>query len=112
MDIQVRPLIVDDLFAVAKIIAKATSEGMKALASMQDASEREVGMAIVTVGLAHAEKETKAWLADLVGKTPEELSKMPIMTALDIAEQLAEQEDIKVFFTRAKDLAKKLAGKK
>jgi len=112
MNIKVRPLVVDDLFAVAKIIAKATGEGMKALASMQDASEREVGIAIVTVGVAHAEKETKAWLADLVGKTPEELAKMPIMTALDIAEQLAEQEDIKAFFTRAKDLAKKLAGKK
>ena len=112
MDTKVRPLIVDDLFAVAKIIAKATGEGIKALASMQDASEREVGMAIVTVGVAHAEKETKAWLADLVGKTPEELSKMPIMTAMDIAEQLAEQEDIKVFFTRANALAKKLAGKK
>lgn len=112
MVVKVRPLCVNDLFAVAKIIAKATGEGMKALASMQDASEREVGMAIVTVGVAHAEKETKAWLADLVGKTPEELAKMPIMTAMDIAEQLAEQEDIKIFFTRAKDLAKKLAGKK
>ena len=112
MDIKVRPLVVDDLFAVAKIIAKATGEGMKALANMQDAGETEVGMAIVTVGVAHAEKETKAWLADLVGKTPEELSKMPIMTAMDIAEQLAEQEDIKVFFTRANVLARKLAGKK
>lgn len=112
MVVKVRPLCVNDLFAVAKIIAKATGEGMKALANMQDASEREVGMAIVTVGVAHAEKETKAWLADLVGKTPEELAKMPIMTALDIAEQLAEQEDIKVFFTRANALAKKLAGKK
>ncbi len=112
MVVKVRPLCVNDLFAVAKIIAKATGEGMKALASVQDASEREVGMAIVTVGITHAEKETKAWLADLVGKTPEELAKMPIMTALDIAEQLAEQEDIKVFFTRANALAKKLAGKK
>lgn len=112
MVVKVRPLCVNDLFAVAKIIAKATGEGMKALANMQDASEREVGMAIVTVGITHAEKETKAWLADLVGKTPEELSKMPIMTAMDIAEQLAEQEDIKVFFTRANALAKKLAGKK
>lgn len=112
MDIKVRPLVVDDLFAVAKIIAKATGEGMKALASMQDASEREVGMAIVTVGVAHAEKETKAWLADLIGKTPEELGKMPMTAALDIVEQLAEQEDLRAFFTRASALAKKLGGRK
>ena len=112
MSIEVRPLIFDDLFAVAKIIAKATGEGMKALANIQDAGEMEVGMAIVTVGVAHAEKETKAWLADLVGITPEELGKMPMTTAIDIVEQLAEQEDIRTFFTRANALAKKLAGKK
>ena len=112
MMVKVRPLCVNDVFAVAKIIAKATGEGMKALTNVQDAGEMEVGMAIVTVGVAHAEKETIAWLADLVDKTPEELAKMPIMTAMDIAEQLAEQEDIKAFFTRANALAKKLAGKK
>ncbi len=112
MDIKVRPLVVDDLFTVAKIIAKATDAGMKALANMKDASDREVGMAIITVGLTHAEKETKAWLADLVGITPEELGNMPVMTALDIAEQLIEQEDIQAFFTRASALAKKLVDKK
>ena len=112
MTVKVRPLCVNDLFSVAKIIAKATGEGMKALANMQDAGEREVGMAIVTVGVAHAEKETKAWLADLIGKKPEELGKMPMTTALDIVEQLAEQEDIKTFFTRASALAGKMGGKK
>jgi len=112
MTVKVRPLCVNDLFSVAKIISKATGEGLKALADMQETSEKEVGMAIIAVGLAQAEDETKAWLADMIGKTPEELGKMPVMTALDIAEQLAEQEDIKVFFTRASALAKKLAGKK
>ena len=110
--VKVRSLCVNDLFSVAKIISKATGEGLKALADMQETSEKEVGMAIIAVGLAQAEDETKAWLADIIGKTPEEFGGMPPTVALDIVEQLMEQEDLQAFFTRASALAGKMGGKK
>jgi hypothetical protein len=112
MVVKVRPLCVNDLFAVAKIISKAAGEGVKALSGMQGASEEEVGLAVVTIGIGHAEDETKAWLADLIGKTPEEFGKMPPTAALDIVDQLADQEDLRAFFSKAGGLAKKLGGKK
>ncbi len=101
---EVRRLTAEDLFTVATILGKCGQDATRIISSLTEKSDSAVGMAIISVALAHAENEIKDWLASLVDKTPEEFAKLPFSAPLEIVEKLFEQEDIPSFFGRAKKL--------
>lgn len=112
MDIEVRTLLVSDVFTVARMLGKITKGVRQELASALTAKKpdpTEVGMVLFQSVFTVAEEDLKAWLADLIGKQKAEFEAMPATTILDIVEKLVEQEDIKTFFTKASSLVNKLA---
>lgn len=105
---EIRNLQTSDFFKVATIISKITAEAMKDIVGgTQDTAQ--VGAAFISSAFKHAETDVKIWLASLIGKTPAEFDEMPFDTPLEIIEVLAERENLKSFFLRAKGLAGKVS---
>lgn len=114
MDIEIRPLQVKDVFAVAKMLGKVTKGARLQLASVltgKKPNPTEVGMVLFQSVFTEAEEDLKAWLADLIGKEVAEFETMPATAVLDIVEKLAQQEGIRDFFAKASLLATKLTKK-
>lgn len=74
----------------------------------EGASNAQVGVAIFSAVLTHAESDFKAWLADIAEMTQEEFEKQPFDYPLQLLEELAEKEDLSRFFERAKKLMGKI----
>lgn len=117
MDIEVRELIVDDVFAVARMLSKVTKGARADLAQALSDKKKgknpdptELGLALVQTLFVEAEEDLKAWLASLVGKPPEEFKAMPASTVIDIVDALIKQEGIMDFFERVSRLVTKAAG--
>lgn len=115
MSIEVRQLIVDDVFAVARMLSKVTKGARAELAlALSDkqkgkkAQPAELGMALFQSLFVEAEEDLKAWLASLVGKPKEEFAIMPATTLIDIIDALMAQEGIMDFFERVSQLVTKL----
>lgn len=110
-DIEVRPLIVEDVFTVARMLSKITkgarAELALALSSKKSPNPTELGMALFQSAFAVAEDDLKAWLASLIGKSVEEFKAMPATTVIDVLDSLIKQEGITDFFARASKLASK-----
>jgi len=114
-DIEVRALLVEDVFAIARMLGKITKGVRQELASTLTAKKpnpTEIGMVLFQSVFTVAEEDLKAWLATLIGKEKAEFEAMPATTILDIVEKLVEQEDIKTFFAKASSLVNKLAAAK
>lgn len=110
MEIKVRPLITDDLFAVAYMLSKITKGAKAELAqalSGEESNPTEIGILLFQSVFIEAKEDLKAWLASLVGKTTEEFGNLPLMTFMEIIEALMEQKDATDFFARASQLAAK-----
>lgn len=115
MNVEVRALLVSDVFTIARMLGKITKGVRQELASALTAKKpdpTEVGMVLFQSVFTVAEEDLKAWLADLIGKQKTEFEAMPATTVLDIVEKLVEQEDIKTFFAKASSLVNKLATAK
>lgn len=115
MDIEVRALLVSDVFTVARMLGKITRGVRQELASALTAKKpnpTEIGMVLFQSVFTIAEEDLKAWLANLIGKEKAEFEAMPATTVLDIVEKLIEQEDIKTFFAKASSLVNKFAAAK
>lgn len=113
-DIEVRALLVSDVFTVARMLSKITKGVRQELAAALAAKKpnpTELGIVMFQSVFTVAEKDLKAWLAALIGKKITEFEAMPAATVLDIVEKLVEQEDIKTFFVKASLLVNKLAAK-
>ena len=115
MSIEVRQLIVDDVFAVARMLSKITrgarAELAQALSDKNKGKETkpaELGMALFQSLFTESEEDLKAWLASLVGKTKEEFAAMPATTLIDIVDALMQQEGITDFFERVSQLVTKM----
>lgn len=115
MAIEVRQLIVDDVFAVARMLSKVTKGARAELAlALSDkkkglkAKPAELGMALFQSLFTESEEDLKAWLASLVGKTKEEFTAMPATTLIDIVDALMAQEGIMDFFERVSQLVTKM----
>jgi len=115
VEIKVRPLIVTDVFAVARMLSKVTKGARAELAAAMSAKKKpdptELGMVIMQSMFTETEEDLKAWMADLIGKTKEEFTVMSAATVIDIIEALIEQEDIKDFFGRVSQLVGRLTKK-
>jgi hypothetical protein len=74
----------------------------------EGAGNAQVGIAIFSAVMQHAETDFKAWLADIAEMTTEEFEKMPFDYPLELLENLAEQEDLSRFFERVKKLMGKM----
>jgi len=114
MEIKVRPLIVTDVFAVARMLSKVTKGTRAELATAMSAKKKpdptEFGMVIMQSMFTETEEDLKAWMADLIGKTKEEFTVMSATTVIDIIEALIEQEDIRDFFGRVSQLVSKVGS--
>lgn len=73
----------------------------------ENANNAQVGIAIFSAVMAHAESDLKAWLADIAEMSTEEFEKMPFDFPLEVFEKIAEKEDLNRFFERVKKLLKK-----
>ena len=111
---ELRQLQVKDVFAVARMLGKITKGARLELVSAfsgKQINPTELGVALLQSIFTEAEDDLKVWLADLASVDKAEFEKMPAVAVLDIVEKLAEQEDIRDFFTRASLLAGKIAKK-
>ena len=110
MDIEVRPLQVDDIFTVAGMLSKVTEGARTELAqafAAENPNPTELGMALFQTMFVEAKEDLKSWLAGLIGRTQEEFGVMPPTTLIDIIEALIKQEDIVDFFARVSQLVSK-----
>jgi len=113
MDIKVRDLNIDDVFAVAKMLGKITksarAEIVLAIGSKKakkNVNATELGMVIVQNLCVEAGEDLKAWLADMVGQPVGEFGKMSPHALIDVVKHLAAQEDIKDFLSQVSQLVK------
>ena len=113
MDVEVRKMNVNDVFTMARILGKITKSARLELVAAFKGKKVDptyLGIVLVQSICVESEQELKAWLADVIGKDPEEFGKMPGATVLDIVEQMMGQADIRDFFARAFSLVTKIPG--
>ncbi len=131
-DLKVRGLQVEDLFTMAAMISKCFKELMtatqKAGIGLKEFEENvkgikkedsdkdfEVfGIKLFEIIYNVAKSDIKPFMADLVGVSVEEFTKLSFQAPLVILEQLAEKEDLPGFFQRVLKLVEifKPSGKK
>lgn len=108
MDIEMRALLVTDVFTVARMLSKvaggARAEIAAAIKAGKNSNPTELGMVMFQTLFVETEEDMKEWLADLIGKTKEEFLVMPAVTVIDIIETLMKQEDAADFFARVSRL--------
>lgn len=102
-----RKLNVSDLMKVVKIFGKVGTN----LKMNQEMSNSEVGIQFMATAAQYAEDDLTELLASVSEMSVEEFRKQPIDFPIGVIEELAEQEDLKTFFTRAKALTEKLFKK-
>ncbi len=116
---KVRPLSVEDVFTVARMLSKLTRGARTELAAalvdkkVEGESEgeeikkpdyMEVGMAMFQSLFVETEADLKAWLANLIGATVEEFGVMPATTVIDVVEGVIHQDGSTDFFARVSRL--------
>ena len=113
MSYQVRRLATKDLFTMTKILSKISGDVRDGLKDLQirKIDQQLFGIIVVEAAMKHAESDMKHLLADLIGKKVEEFEQEPFDAPITIIDIVAEQEDLKSFFTKAQGLTKKLFGK-
>jgi hypothetical protein len=102
--VEIRDLLVPDVFTVGRIIAKAGKDARSQLSSTKEPAEALFAM---LSGVMGAEDDVSAWLADMAGMTVEELKAQPATAILDIVEGISEKPGARDFFARASALAQK-----
>lgn len=124
--VTVRRLSVSDVFKFAKLLSKvgtdvlgqinftqpeipedATEEEVEAIKSQVAEQQRQIGFTLFA-SLAEYENDLLDFLASLTDKTLPEFKALPPEAALDVIQVLAEGEDLKRFFEKARALANKL----
>jgi hypothetical protein len=106
----IRPLRVDDVFTVAGMLHKGTkAELAKAVKTDGSANPTELGLGFFLSLFVETREELKAWLADLIGITPEEFSSKPPAALLQVIDLLRAQEDFKDFLASVKELWSEMA---
>ena len=120
MEIEVRPLDVDDVFQVVRMLGKITRSAREELVELlrpdteselaegveaKKADPVMVGLIIFQCLFTELEEDLKDWMASLISKSSTEFGNMPAITVIDLIEALARQEDMRGFFARASRLA-------
>lgn len=100
LGLTVRRLKTGDIFRVAKLFLKMWKGG--SVLDSKDFAETLLS------SLLENEDEITAFLADLVGLTPEEFRELPPDAIFDIADALSKSEDIKRFLDKVKAVLAKM----
>lgn len=122
--LEIRDLNTGDVFTVARMLTKVVSENkdsIKKLIKSKSGDEKkeltaeekeEMGIDLTFLVLQNclefAEKDLKAWFADLIGIKPEEFEETPFDTIPNIINELTEKDDVHSFFTAVLQLYKKM----
>ena len=111
-DYKVRRLSTKDLFTMTKIMSKISGDVRDGLKDLQiKAIDQQLfGIIVIEAAMKHAETDMKALLADLIGTTVEEFEKEPFDAPITILEKVADQENLKDFFSKVQGLQKKFFG--
>jgi len=96
----IRELKARDVKTLAHILGKlkSTSIGDLTHALNGKGDPMSVGLSIFHIVAADLTDDIYAWLADLIGKSVEELDEMPISTPIDIIKELVNRGEFKDFF--------------
>lgn len=96
--ITIRPLTNRDTKTVARILGKALGiQGAQGFMTMVGDDVQVDLFKAIGIVLSEQSDELMAWLADLIGKTPEQFDEMPPATTPAVIEALKGQEDFKDF---------------
>jgi len=109
---EIRELKAKDVKTLAQMLGKLDQKSINGILSNLDktANQLEVGVSIFRMIAADLTDDIYFWLADLIGKKPEELDEMSFDTPVDIIKALIARGDFADFFGQATRLAEK--GKK
>ena len=103
---EIRALNAGDLHRVGGMLAKISPKLVAIDMTKRDGEEQaehatRVGKQLVPMLLQECYQDAWAWLADLSGMTVEEFNNQPIDAPMQVIEALANQEDLRGFFSRA-----------
>ena len=110
---EIRALNAGDLHRVGGMLAKISPKLVAIDMTQREGEDKSehatrVGKQLVPMLLQECYQDAWAWLADLCGMSVEEFNKQPIDAPMQVIEALANQEDLRGFFSRAAAL---IAGK-
>lgn len=110
---KVRRLNTSDLFTMTKIMSKISGDVREALKGLQIGAidSQLFGIIVIEAAMKHAETDLKTLLADVIAMETEEFENLPFDAPIDILGIVAEQENLKDFFTKAQGLMKKFSSK-
>ena len=74
-------------------------------------SNAQIGLALFSSAMRHAETDVKELLASIAEMPVSEFEKMPFDYPIQLIEEIAEQEDLNGFLQRVRGLQNKLAKK-
>lgn len=97
---------------MTKIMSKISGDVRDGLKDLQiKAIDQQLfGIIVIEAAMKHAETDMKSLLADLIGVTVEEFEKEPFDAPITILEKVADQENLKDFFSKVQGLQKKFFG--
>ena len=103
---EIRALNAGDLHRVGGMLAKISPKLVAIDMTKRDGEEQaehatRVGKQLVPMLLQECYQDAWSWLADLSGMTVEEFNNQPIDAPMQVIEALANQEDLRGFFSRA-----------
>jgi len=95
---EIRELRARDTKTLAKLLGKLKSSSIADIFQSLDKKEpMQVGLSLFHIVAADLTDDIYSWLADLIGKTVEELDDMPVSTPIDIIRELVNRGDFKDF---------------
>jgi hypothetical protein len=105
---KIRELKAKDVKTLAHILGKLKSSSVSELYMILEGKMSDplrVGLSVFRIVAADLTDDIYAWLADLIGKKPEELDDMPFGTPAEIIKELVKRGDFKDFFGQAARVA-------
>lgn len=100
---EVRELKAKDIKTIARMLGKLKESSIgDILAAVEKRGDPlKIGVSLFHIVAADLTEDIYAWLADLIGKKPEELDEMPASVPADIIKELVKRGDFKGFFGSA-----------
>lgn len=104
MAVEARQLQTKDLFAAARIFKDARADVLATIAETKatnpEATQEEMGFALIFGLLNQADTSVRALLSDIAQRTPEQFDVMPLTDLMSLIEQIVGQEDWSGFLGR------------
>jgi len=106
--LEIRELRAGDLKALVKMLGKLDRNSLANIELLlkKGGSPRTIGLSLFQTVAADLTDDTYAWLADLIGKTSEELDAMAFTTPIDIVKKLTQRGGFKSFLASVTEQSK------